>query len=145
MDHDELDMFLEHLIAAYRCGDRDEAARAFTELEVRLAPHLEMEERLLFPELARSEPAEVAALRAEHDALRAYMGELAIEVELHHSRLSTMKALAQTLRHHAARENALLYRWADSALSDPERPPIAGLSHDPTRHGHDVTVTGYRR
>lgn len=140
MDHDELDMFLEHLIAAYRCGDRDEAARAFTELEVRLAPHLEMEERLLFPEFARREPAETAALRAEHDALRARIGELGIELELHHSPLSTIEELARMLRRHAARENALLYRWADTALSEPETPklPVTG-------HPANVTVTGYRR
>jgi hemerythrin-like domain-containing protein len=147
MDHDELAMFLDHLIAAYRCGDRDEAARAFTELEVRIAPHLEMEERVLFPELARVAPAEVAALRAEHDALRAYMGELGIEVELHHSRLSTMEELARMLRRHAARENALLYRWADKAFSESEplgEGSIVGLQ-DLTGHGRNVTTTGYRR
>jgi hemerythrin len=120
MDHDELDMFLDHAIAAYRCGDRDEAARAFTELEVRMAPHFEMEERQLFPELARIAPEEATALRAEHDAIRARMGELGVELELHHSRLSTMEELARMLRRHAARENALLYRLAEKAFPDPQ-------------------------
>jgi hemerythrin HHE cation binding domain-containing protein len=137
-DHDELDMVLDHLIATYRCGDRDEVARAFTELEVRLAPHLEMEERLLFPEFARVEPAETAALRTEHDAIRARIGELGVELELHHSRLSTIEELALVLRRHAAREQALLYRWADKALPRSNVEELTG-------HAVNVTATGYHR
>lgn len=98
IDHEELDLILDRLLAAYRCGDREDAARAFTELAVRLAPHLELEERALFPELP---PAETAALRAEHDAIRARIGELG---ELHH--LPSMEELARALRRHAARECA---------------------------------------
>jgi hemerythrin len=123
MDHDDLDAFLDQLIAAYETNDRDVAASAYKELEQRLATHFAMEEELLFPDFAKIEPAETAALRTEHQRIRTKLDELGIGVELHQTRIGAIRQLAQDLRSHAAREDALLYRWADRLYSDPTRRP----------------------
>ena len=120
-DHEELDAFLEQLIAAYETGDRGAAASAHKELEARLNAHFAMEEELLFPEFAGVEPREVDELRAEHTAIRALLDELGVGVDLHQTRLPAMRALAQRLRGHAVRENEAVYRWADRVFSDPAR------------------------
>ena len=120
-DHDELDAFLDQLIAAYQTGDRGAAASAYQELEARLKTHFSMEEGILFPEFARVEPREADELRAEHAAIRARLDELGVGVDLHQTRLPAMRELAQRLREHAARENEAVYRWADRVFSDPAR------------------------
>ena len=120
-DHEQLAVWLEDLIAAYKTGDRDAAAEAYGKFEKRLAEHLALEEDVLFPELERSEPEEVAALRDEHTAIRSKLFELGVGVDLHVTRLSAIESLVTTLRTHAAREDGMLYEWADRVFSDPER------------------------
>jgi hemerythrin-like domain-containing protein len=123
MDHEELDTLLEQLIAAYETNDRDIAASAYKELEERLPAHLAAEESLLFPEFARVEPEETNLLRSDHQQIRDRVFELGIGVDLHQTRIGAIRELAQMLRAHAARENELLYRWADRVFSDPTRRP----------------------
>ena len=123
MAHDELDLFIEQLIAAYGTNDRDAAATAYEELEARLRAHFAMEEEVLFPEFVEVEPRETDELRVEHTMLRARIDELAIGAELHQTRLPAIRELAQLLRRHAMRENELVYRWADRVFSDPARRP----------------------
>ena len=132
-DHDDLDAFLDQLIAAYETGDRGAAASAYQELEARLKAHFAMEEELLFPEFARGEPREADELRAEHAAIRASLDELGVGVDLHQTRLPAMRELAGRLRGHAARENEAVYRWADRAFSDPARRAIFERAFT---HGH---------
>jgi len=120
-DHEQLAVWLEELLAAFESGDREAAAEAYGKFESRLAEHLALEEDMLFPELERSEPEEVAALRNEHTEIRAKLFELGVGVDLHLTRLPAIKALAAMLRTHAAREDGMLYEWADRVFSDPER------------------------
>jgi len=119
MDHEELDVLLEQLIAAYETNDREIAENAYEEFEQVLSTHLEAEEQLLFPDFAHSEPEETNRLREEHRRIRSRVEELGVGVDLHATRIGAIRELVQILRAHAARENALLYRWADRAFSDP--------------------------
>jgi len=130
-EHDELDAFLDRLIAAFRTGDRGEAGDAYEELEWRLRDHFAFEEESLFEEFARTEPAETEALRREHVDLVARLEALGVGVDLHETRLGEIEELAQLLRRHATREDALLYRWADQAFADLDRRPDLGTSHVP--------------
>ena len=130
-EHARLDASLERLLAAYRTGDREVAAEAFGAFEDRLTDHFELEERVMFATFAQDNPREAAELAAEHAAIRARVEELGIGVELHQTRLGAIEGLAQLLREHAAREDRLLYPWADRAFSDPAlRPHLdAFLAH----------------
>lgn len=122
-EHEALDAALERLLAAYRTNDRDAASEAFGEFQCHLADHLDLEERLLLPELALVRPREAEQLRTEHRAIRQRVDELGIGVDLHVTRIGAIEGLAQMLRDHAAREDHLLYRWADQVFSDPAARP----------------------
>jgi len=119
MEHEELDVLLEELIAAYETNERELAERAYAKFERMLSAHLDAEEQLLFPDFARSEPGETNRLREDHRRIRARVEELGIGVDLHATRIGAIRELVQTLRAHAAQENALLYRWADRVFSHP--------------------------
>jgi hemerythrin-like domain-containing protein len=119
MDHEELDVLLDQLITAYETNDRAIAAAAYTDLEQKLSAHLDGEEQLLFPDFERSEPEETNLLREDHRRIRARVDELGVGVDLHSTRIGAIRELVQMLRAHVQRENALLYRWADRAFSDP--------------------------
>ena len=123
VEHARLDASLERLLAAYRTGDREAAAEAFGDFEDRLTDHFDLEERAVFPTFAEHEPREAAELLAEHAAIRARLEELGVGVDLHATRLGAIEGLAQLLREHAAREDRLLYPWADRTFSDPALRP----------------------
>lgn len=130
-EHAGLDASLERLLAAYRTGDRDVAAEAFGDFEGRLTDHFDLEERAIFPAFSEHEPREAAELAAEHAAIRTRVDELGVGVDLHATRLGAIEGLAQMLRAHAAREDRLLYPWADQTFSDPALRPYldAFLAH----------------
>lgn len=120
-DHEQLEALLGELITAFETGDHEIARDTFRRFEKLLLAHLEIEERQLLPELAATHAREVADLRDEHRAIRTRVEELAVGVELHQVRLSAIRTLVDDLHHHAAREDRLLYRWADRVFSEPAR------------------------
>lgn len=122
-EHEDLAVLLDEVGAAFDTGDRDIAAKAFRELELRLADHLAFEDAELLPALAEVEPTEAAALAEAHRALRTLMTELGVGVDLHVTRASAIAALVAALREHAHREDALLYRWAEERFDHPTRAP----------------------
>ena len=111
-DHDEIADIFDQTVAAFRSGDRDLAAASFTRFEKRLEAHLAMEDSWLLPALAEDNPAEAAALAAEHRAIRGHLTELGIGVDLHLTRATWVEAFVALLREHARREDQLLYQWA---------------------------------
>ena len=114
-DHDEISVLFDDLLAAFRSGDRDEAAAMFTRFERRLAAHLALEDELLLPALRRADPGEADALATEHRAIRTRLTELGIGVDLHVTRATWVAEFVDLLRAHARREDALLYQWADES------------------------------
>lgn len=120
-DHEQLELLLRELIAAFETGDRDVAREVYRKFDVALAEHLAIEEEQLFPELSTTEPGEVTQLRTEHAAIRRRLDELGIGVDLHLTRLPAIRALVDDLHAHALREDRLLYPWADRVLSEHAR------------------------
>jgi len=112
-EHEAIDLALDHLVAAFESGDRDIARAAFRELDARLSAHLALEEEVL-PEFAELEPAQAAQLEREHHTIRAALDELGIGTDLHLTRVPAIRALAEMLRAHARREDALFYRWIET-------------------------------
>lgn len=116
--HRSLERRFDEVLTALRLGDHPQAASLWTALDRELTEHLALEERELLPKLAEREPAAVEGLRAEHAQLRRDLGELGIAVDLKRITASSAQAFFDHLRAHAAREDALLYRWADRQLRD---------------------------
>lgn len=118
LEHEEIDAALERVLQAFATDDRDVARTAFREFDARFTEHLAMEEDLLLPEFSEVDPAEAAQIAAEHRAIRSKIDELAIGTDLHVTRIPAVKQLAETIRAHARREDALLYKWADRRAAD---------------------------
>lgn len=120
-DHHAIHAALERAIAVLRGGDSAARERDWLELDERLRAHMTLEEEHVFPELERIDPREVHALAAEHCQIRALLRELDFDMELSFGCESMLRDLAELLRAHVARENALLYRWCDESLSEAAR------------------------
>lgn len=114
-DHDELDRRYEDLLAAYRSGDWNEVRAEWDVFEAALRAHLATEERHVFPRFRDEAPDEERALRREHEELRRMLTMIGVGIDLHAVPERDAEELVRRLRDHAARENALLYRWMDRA------------------------------
>lgn len=123
-DHRRLDELFERLLNHVHVGDTALADATWTEFERGLTAHLSAEEKWLLTALERVLPAETAALRAEHEIVRAGLTEMGIELEIHTLREDTVERFIQFLRAHAAREDELLYQWADEMLAEEPRTSV---------------------
>jgi hemerythrin superfamily protein len=118
-DHQEIELLLDGLLAAFESGERSIATPAFQAFERRLSAHLAFEEEMLFPALAEIDRGEADALAADHQAIRLRVEELAIMDNLHVSRATQVHQLVEMLRAHARREESVLYRLADRLEDQP--------------------------
>jgi hemerythrin superfamily protein len=115
-DHARLDRLYAELLDAYHEEKWSLVDEAWGPFESGLRAHMAAEETHVFPGLDELEPGEVAALRVEHAELRKLLGELGVAVELHAVRENVARALVDRLHAHAAREDRIVYRWADEKL-----------------------------
>jgi len=123
-DHRRLDVFFERLLNRVRVNDTALALEAWADFEHGLVRHLEVEEQSMLPLLEPKHPGEVEAIRAEHAKVRSLLAELGVGLEIHIVREETVEAFIRLLRTHAAREEALLYRWAEGALDEEQKVSI---------------------
>lgn len=123
-DHGRLDELFEQLIAAFRAGDRDQAAALWDAFDTGLEAHMALEESRLLPEFAKVDPEEAAALTREHTAIRNALSQLGIGVDLHYTNAAAVERFIQVLREHAKREDSLMYRWAHANLREEVQTPI---------------------
>lgn len=115
--HRALDEHLAEVIDAVDAGlERSALVEVWRAFDHALRAHLELEETWLLPGLQASHPDEVRALRDEHIALKAWLEELDLAVELHSVRAAALLAFLGNLRAHARTEDLGIYRWADQEL-----------------------------
>lgn len=112
-DHARLDALFTDLLKRLREDDRDETARVWSEFDKGLSAHMAAEEALILPLFREVDPKEAEIILAEHSIFRAKLAELAVAVDLHFIRAEMADELVESLRAHAAREDALMYRWTD--------------------------------
>jgi len=116
-DHHRLEqLFLELQASFDEDDDPRERRRLWTELDRGLTVHMDAEEKYVLSAFARTDPVEATALLAEHAAIRRQLTELGVGVDLHCVRAETCAEFLDAIRRHAAREDALLYRWAQANL-----------------------------
>jgi len=115
-DHVRLEELFRDVLRRLALDDRDETRAAWAEFERGLSAHLEVEEKMVLPPFSLAFPDEAAAIRAEHEKIRARLLDLGVSVDLHCIRMSDASDFIRELRDHARREDALMYRWADQNL-----------------------------
>lgn len=118
-EHARLEVLYERLLEAYRFGDWSDVSAQWNVFEPALRAHMELEEREVFPAFREVDPAEAEYLLAEHESLRARLGVLGINVELHAVTQYDANDLVERLRLHRAREERLLYPWIDETFELP--------------------------
>jgi hypothetical protein len=116
-DHAALDSVIQRLLLHVHAGNAADVITPWREFELAMREHMEAEERLLLPLFARESPDEAAAIRGEHEKIRALMDEIGFGMELHAVREPTIVALVERIRTHAAREESMFYRWANTGVS----------------------------
>lgn len=115
-DHERLEELLATVMQAIDDDDQQAALAAWRPLEAGLLAHFAVEEEHLFPELEKTDRIEAAHLRSDHGAVRQQIVDLGMCLELHTARKVAFDQLVALLERHAAREEALLYRWVESHL-----------------------------
>ena len=115
--HEQLRAEVTRLLSAMEANARTDVVTLWNELEHKLLDHMEAEERFVLPAFAHVDRGEAVALLREHGLIRENLLELGIAVDLHCIRYERSEELFNLLLGHAAREERLLYRWADDRLS----------------------------
>ncbi|HTJ42198.1 MAG TPA: hemerythrin domain-containing protein [Kofleriaceae bacterium] len=117
-DHHRLETLFRELQCAFEEDvSTIELRRLWSALDEGLTAHMNAEEEIVLPELARIDPIEAKALQREHEELRRRLLELGVGVDLHVVREKAARAFLDTLREHADREDQLLYVWAASRIT----------------------------
>jgi hemerythrin superfamily protein len=121
-DHRTLDTLFDALLEDIHEGDPRVCQASWGRFERALLDHIDAEEVFVLPSFDRADPKDATGLRQEHATLRHLLAEMGVRLELHAVKEENVKRLVVALRTHAAREEALLYKWADKldpALAGP--------------------------
>lgn len=114
--HHAVERACRSLLSTSYEDDPQRLVEIFRRFERALLGHFEAERDLLLPAFERVDPGAALAIREDHEALERQLFQLAIEVELHAIRVHAIHHFIAELRAHAAREDATMYRWADTDL-----------------------------
>lgn len=118
-EHQALEALCDDLVNRAESGDWRECDAVWDDFTRRLEAHMELEEKELFPRYGKLGPDQaetIAALGAEHIELRSRVLRLGLAVQEQLLRLEDVQALVEKLRHHAAHENEVFYRWAKTVV-----------------------------
>jgi hemerythrin superfamily protein len=117
-DHQRLDALFDRLLNVVHAGDWAASHATWSRFEQDLLNHIDAEEVFLLPTFERVDPRETAGLRQEHATIRYLLADMGVRLELHAVKEENVQRLVDSLRAHAAREEALLYGWAKDLAPD---------------------------
>lgn len=118
-DHVRIERLFTELLGAFATGDREAIALEWTRFDEALRAHLDAEEVHILPLFRVVDVDEAARISEDHAYFRSKLAELAVCVDLHVVSAPMAQEFVERLRAHAAREDALMYRWADTYLEHP--------------------------
>jgi hemerythrin-like domain-containing protein len=131
-EHSLLEERFADVARAFRANAREEVVPLWTSFERSLLEHMELEEELILPQLAKDDPEAAAQVEAEHKQICAQLTEMGVGVDLHRTRADAVESFIETLRAHARREDELTYRWAEKHLDEaPRRELLSRLRRRP--------------
>lgn len=116
-NHAHLETIFQQLLEAMAIEAPNTRA-LWTELDRGLVSHMEAEERYVLPSFAHIDRDAARELLLEHAQIRTQLLELGVALDLHALRYEHSQEFIRLLRSHAAREDNLLYRWADTRLDE---------------------------
>lgn len=114
--HGRLDRACLDLLSDTYADDPRVLHACWRRFENELEQHMKVEETSILPLYEAAAPGDAQAIRADHAGMRELLQRIAVDVELHQIRASTVRELLARLRDHAAREDRGMYRWASTQL-----------------------------
>jgi iron-sulfur cluster repair protein YtfE (RIC family) len=114
--HREIERACLEIMSAGLTDDPRDLTLRWRVIERELLAHMATEEELLIPGFQQVDPENAQLLRDDHAALRKQALDLAIAIQLHTVRLDQLQTFIDALRAHAAREEQVLYPWAQAHL-----------------------------
>jgi hemerythrin-like domain-containing protein len=114
-EHVRLDTLVERLFAAV-VNATEGVAKLWSEFDVELRKHLELEEERILPAFSHAYPTEAVRIEIEHAKIREALLELGAAVDSHEARTDMLAQFVDLLQKHTLRENAFIYRWSDEQL-----------------------------
>jgi hemerythrin superfamily protein len=112
-DHDRLDRELQSILTRAGGGDWQQLEGEWGAFQRELLGHLDAEEKHVIPVLARDRPVAAETLMSDHEAIRARLVELRVDLDLHCLRPERVAMFVELLRSHAEREEGMFYPWTD--------------------------------
>jgi hemerythrin superfamily protein len=117
-DHARLRQLFDDLVNAAEGADAPTLDRVWGDFESGLLAHMDAEEKYLLGPFEQTHPEETRQILDEHARIRALVADLGVRTELHTLRKGVVDALVRELEQHSAREDRLLYRWAEQATDE---------------------------
>lgn len=114
--HVRIDALLKDLQDHITGDDREAMRLGWGRLEDAVLTHLNVEEMHFLPAITSKDPTHARQVRIEHEEIRARLGQLGLEFELHTVRAEAIDDLASQLRKHARFEEMGLYPLAEEVL-----------------------------
>ncbi|MCU0686962.1 MAG: hemerythrin domain-containing protein [Polyangiaceae bacterium] len=118
-EHAMLGRLCDDLVNRAESDDWRTCDAVWNELGRALEAHLSLEEATFLPVYGAEGPEQaylVDQLRGEHHDIRLAVERLGAAIQVHALRASDAREFVETLRRHAALEDATLYAWADRAI-----------------------------
>ncbi|MBK8014232.1 MAG: hemerythrin domain-containing protein [Deltaproteobacteria bacterium] len=117
-EHRELESILQDLHRRAHSGHWADLNEVWSGFCSTFDAHMKAEEDEVFPAYLRDHPtpeaeARIAALIREHQELRALVEAIAMEIQLHEIRASSVDQFITKNREHAIVETQLFYPWMD--------------------------------
>lgn len=125
--HERLEADFANLCERARSGDWRECDEVWGWFSRDLEAHLALEEERYFTAYLHDgpeAPGVVAALRADHEVIRAALAEIGVDIQLHTIRADRVDRFVAALRAHAEREDRTIHAWLEAREEAGERPPI---------------------
>jgi hemerythrin superfamily protein len=135
-DHQRLEKLFDRLLDDVHRSDWTACQTTWGLFERQLLEHIETEETYLLPIFERDDANTAADLLQEHVNIRHLLADLGVRIDLHSLREEDVRCLVATLRTHAGREEALMYRVAKDLPPD-----VAKAFADRNRAGQATVQT----
>jgi hypothetical protein len=118
--HARLEASGRHVLSTLHLEGPSGAKRSFVKFKRELDAHLEAEERWVLPAYGLIRPQAKEVICREHEQIRAMADRFARSLDTRRVDEPALCQLLELLGLHCRREEPELYRWAETAIGEPE-------------------------
>ena len=118
--HARLEASGRHVLSTLHLEGRHGARTCFAQFKRELDAHLEAEEKWVLPAYGRIRPQAKEVICREHEQIRSVADRFARSLDTPPADEPALHQLLELLGLHCRREEPELYRWAETAIGEPD-------------------------